>query len=115
MIITITAIIAIFAVFLIYIVFVKTLVTLIVFINIVLILFIINIIFINLNINAGIIKVCVYLNIMFDNTFNDNKNKYELLNMFKRIVNNDDERINFRICEIKRINNNIKKSNYYII
>ena len=55
-----------------------------------------NIIFINLNINAKIIKICVYLNTIFDNIFNDNKNKYELLNILKKIINNDDERINFR-------------------
>ena len=34
-----------------------------------------NIIFINLNINAKVIKVCVYLNAMFDDIFNDNKSK----------------------------------------
>ena len=54
-----------------------------------------------MNINARIIKVCVYLNAMFDNTFNNNKNKYELLNMFKKIVNNNDERIRFQMREIK--------------
>ena len=55
-----------------------------------------NIIFINLNINAKIIKICVYLNIMFDDIFNNNKNKYELLNMFKKIINNNDKCIRFR-------------------
>ena len=33
---------------------------------------------------------------MLDDIFNDNKNKYELLNMFKKIVNNNDKRIRFR-------------------
>ena len=60
-----------------------------------------NIIFINLNINAKIIEICVYLNMIFDNIFNDNKNKYELLNIFKKIVYNNDERIRFRMCEIE--------------
>ena len=55
-----------------------------------------NIIFANLNINAKIIKVYIYLNTMLDDIFNDNKNKYELLNMFKKIVNNNDERMRFR-------------------
>ena len=54
-----------------------------------------------MNINARIIKICVRLNAIFDNIFNDNKNKYRLLNMFKKVVNNDNERINFRVCEIK--------------
>ena len=66
-----------------------------------LIFLIINTIFINLNINVKVIKVCVRLNAMFDDIFNDNKNKYELLNMFKRIVNNDNKRMRFRIREIK--------------
>ena len=57
--------------------------------------------FINLNINTKIIKTCVYLNTMFDNIFNNNKNKYELLNMFKKIVNNNNERIRFRIFKIE--------------
>ena len=35
--------------------------------------------------------------------------------MFKKIVNNNDERINFRMHKIKYINNNIEKSNYRII
>ena len=61
-----------------------------------LILFIINIIFINLNINAKIIKIYIRLNVMLDDIFNDNKNKYKLLNIFKRIVNNNDERMRFR-------------------
>ena len=38
---------------------------------------------------------------MFNDIFNDNKNKYESLNIFKGIVNNYDERICFRICEIE--------------
>ena len=38
---------------------------------------------------------------MLDDIFNDNKNKHELLNMFKKIVNNNDERMNFRIYKIK--------------
>ena len=61
-----------------------------------LILFIINIIFINLNINAKIIKIYIRLNVMLDDIFNDNKIKYKLLNIFKRIVNNNDERMRFR-------------------
>ena len=60
-----------------------------------------NIIFINLNINAKIVKICVYLNIIFDDIFNDNKNKYKLLNIFKKVVNNSDERISFQIYEIE--------------
>ena len=75
--------------------------TLIAFINVVLVFFIMNTIFANLNINVKIIKVCARLNVMFDDIFNNNKNKHELLNIFKKIVNNDNERINFRICEIK--------------
>ena len=54
-----------------------------------------------MNINVKIIKVCARLNIMLDNIFNNNKNKYELLNMFKKIINNDDERMRFRIREIE--------------
>ena len=42
-----------------------------------------------------IIKICARLNAMFNDIFNDNKDKYELLNMFKKIVNNNDERIGF--------------------
>ena len=61
-----------------------------------LIFFIINIIFANLNINAKIIKVYVHLNAMFDDIFNNNKNKHKLLNIFKKTVNNNDERIRFR-------------------
>ena len=38
---------------------------------------------------------------MFNDIFNDNKNKHKLLNMFKKIINNNDERINFRIYEIE--------------
>ena len=60
-----------------------------------------NIIFINLNINAKVIKIYARLNTMFDNIFNYNKNKYELLNMFKKTVNNNNERIYFRIREIE--------------
>ena len=60
-----------------------------------------NIIFINLNINAKVIEICVYLNTMFDDIFNDNKSKYELLNMVKKVVNNNNERIRFRMCEIE--------------
>ena len=45
-----------------------------------------NIIFVNLNINAKIVEICVYLNIIFNNIFNNNKNKYELLNIFKKSV-----------------------------
>ena len=55
-----------------------------------------NIIFINLNINMKIIKICARLNAMLNDIFNNNKNKYELLNIFKKVVNNDDERIRFR-------------------
>ena len=54
-----------------------------------------NIIFANLNINAKIIEIYVHLNAMFDDIFNDNKNKYELLNIFKRIINNNDEYMRF--------------------
>ena len=60
-----------------------------------------NIIFINLNINAKVIKVCVRLNAIFNNTFNNNKDKYELLNIFKKIVNNNNKRIRFRMREIE--------------
>ena len=67
-----------------------------------------------MNINAKIVEICVRLNIIFDNIFNDNKSKYELLNMFKKVVNNSDKRMRFR-NEIERIDNDIKKSNYRII
>ena len=60
-----------------------------------------NTIFINLNINARIIKVYVHLNTMFNDIFNDNKDKYELLNIFKKIIYNNDERIRFRIYKIE--------------
>ena len=60
-----------------------------------------NIIFINLNINARIIKICARLNAMLDNIFNNNKNKYKLLNIFKRVVYNNDERINFQMRKIE--------------
>ena len=43
-----------------------------------------------------IIKIYVHLNAIFDDIFNDNKNKYELLNIFKKIVNNNNERMRFR-------------------
>ena len=55
-----------------------------------------NTIFVNLNINAEIIKVYAHLNIMLDNIFNNNKNKHKLLNIFKRIINNNGERMRFR-------------------
>ena len=71
------------------------------FINIILILFIINIIFVNLSINAKIIKIYAYLNAMLDDIFNNNKNKYELLNMFKRVINNNDKRIRFRMYKVE--------------
>ena len=54
-----------------------------------------SIIFANLNINAKIVEICARLNIMLDDIFNNNKNKYELLNMFKKIVYNNNERISF--------------------
>ena len=60
-----------------------------------------NTIFINLNTNARIIKVYVHLNTMFNDIFNDNKDKYELLNIFKKIIYNNDERIRFRIYKIE--------------
>ena len=74
---------------------------LIVFVNIVLIFFAINIIFANLNINMKIIKIYAYLNMMLNNIFNKNKNKYKLLNIFKKIVNNNNERICFQMREIE--------------
>ena len=56
-----------------------------------------NTIFANLNINVRIIKVYIRLNTIFDNIFNNNsKDKHKLLNMFKKIVNNNDERMRFR-------------------
>ena len=60
-----------------------------------------NTIFANLNINLKIIEIYARLNTMLDDIFNDNKNKYELLNMLKKIVYNNDERINFRMREIE--------------
>ena len=60
-----------------------------------------NIIFANLNINAKIIKVCAHLNTMLDDIFNNNKDKYKLLNIFKKTVYNGGERINFRIYKIE--------------
>ena len=38
---------------------------------------------------------------MFNNTFNDNKNKHELLNILKKTAHNNDKRINFRMRKIK--------------
>ena len=38
---------------------------------------------------------------MLDDIFNDNKNKYELLNIFKKVAHNDDKRIRFRMREIE--------------
>ena len=46
-------------------------------------------------------NIHVVITMIFDNTFNNNKNEYELLNMFKKIVNNDNKRINFEINEIE--------------
>ena len=43
-----------------------------------------NITFANLNINMKIIKICVRLNVIFNNIFNDNKSKHELFNIFKK-------------------------------
>ena len=54
-----------------------------------------------MNINARIVKVCARLNAIFDDIFNNNKSKYELLNIFKKIVNNNDERMRFRIYKIE--------------
>ena len=54
-----------------------------------------NIIFINLNINVKIVKIYARLNMIFNDIFNDNKDKHELLNIFKKIVYNNDERIRF--------------------
>ena len=55
-----------------------------------------NTIFANLNINVRIIKVYIRLNTIFDNIFNNNKDKHKLLNTLKKIVNNNDERMRFR-------------------
>ena len=71
--------------------------------------------FANLNIKIKIIKIDIHLNTMLRSIFNDNKNIYELLNMFKNVINNNDERMRFRMREIKKINNDIKKSNHNII
>ena len=60
-----------------------------------------NIIFVNLNINAKIVEICAYLNMIFDNIFNNSKSKHKLLNIFKKIGNNDNKCINFRMCKIK--------------
>ena len=49
-----------------------------------------NTIFADLNVNAKIIEICVKLNTMFNNTFSDNKNNHELLNIFKNVVDNND-------------------------
>ena len=84
-------------------------------VDIILIFFIINTIFINLNINAKVIKIYIHLNAMLDDIFNDNKNKYELLNIFKKVVYNNNERINFRMYKIEKINNDVEKLNYRII
>ena len=35
--------------------------------------------------------------------------------MFKRVINNNDERMNFQMREIEKINNDVEKSNYRII
>ena len=80
-----------------------------------LILFAINTIFTNLNVNVKIIEICAHLNMMLDNIFNDNKNKYELLNIFKKVAYNNDERIHFQMYKIEKINNDIEKSSYRII
>ena len=45
-----------------------------------------NIIFANLNINAKIIKICVHLNAMFNNIFNNNKSKYEFVKIWSRTL-----------------------------
>ena len=74
-----------------------------------------NIIFVNLNINAKIIEIYVRLNMMFDDIFNNNKDKYELLNMFKKIVYNNDEHIGFQMREIEKIDDDVEKSSYRII
>ena len=79
----------------------KSFIALIVFVNIILIFIIMNIMFIILNVNAKINEINVKLNIMLDNIFSDNKNNYELLNMFKSVINDDDKRIRFRICKIE--------------
>ena len=60
-----------------------------------------NIIFIKLNINVKIIEIYARLNTMLDDIFDDNKNKNELLNMFKKVVNNGDVRMRFRIYKIE--------------
>ena len=60
-----------------------------------------NIMFINLNVNAKINEINVKLNIIFDNIFNDNKNNYELLSIFKSVVNDNNKRIRFRMREIE--------------
>ena len=54
-----------------------------------------------MNINARIIEIYARLNVIFDDIFNNNKNKHELLNMFKKIVYNNDERMRFRMREIE--------------
>ena len=54
-----------------------------------------------MNINVRIIEICARLNTMLDDIFNDNKNKYKLLNILKKVVNNDDEHISFQMCEIE--------------
>ena len=59
-----------------------------------------NIMLANLNVNVKIDEINVKLNIMFDDIFNDNKSNHELLNIFKNVVNNNDERVRFRMREI---------------
>ena len=60
-----------------------------------------NIMFTNLNINVRIVKINVKLNTIFYNQFNDNKDNYKLLSIFKSVINDDNERMRFRIREIK--------------
>ena len=38
---------------------------------------------------------------MLDDIFNNNKNKHELLNIFKKAVNNNNEHIRFQMREIE--------------
>ena len=54
-----------------------------------------------MNINARIVGICARLNTMFDDIFNDNKDKYELLNIFKKVAYNNDERMNFQMRKIE--------------
>ena len=48
-----------------------------------------------------IIKICARLNTMLNDIFNNNKNKYELLNMLKKVVNNNNKYMNFEMREIE--------------